>query len=240
MWDVLAEFPEFAERSVYYDYVFTFEKDDAKIIKNKFSYDNCSYLPVGYDENIYFPQKAHQKYDISFVGMPKGNRLEILDAIAKIAHQKNLSMKICGPWYDDNHFWKKRQFQLQHPYLAPYICNGFFSSAECADIYRKSKICLNINACDRKSLNPRTFDILATESFQIMNHGQDGKGIIDLDKSLVQYKDTDDLIAKILYFLADDDARNQIAHYGCQQVQTLSNTALMKKMLAKLKEKRII
>ncbi len=240
MWDVLAEFPEFAERCRHYEYIFAFEEKDTAIIKNRYRYTNCSYLPVGYDKHIYYPQKIPYKYDISFIGIPKDNRLEILDKVAVIANERNLSMKIGGPWYDKNHFWKKQQFQSKHPYLAPYIDNKNFSSEECADIYRKSKICLNINAGGRSSLNPRTFDILATKSFQIMNAGYNAHGVIDLDKSLVQYEDIEDLIAKILYYLENDDERQKFSCYGYKQAQKLSMTAIMEKMLGFLQHKRII
>ncbi|MFC2315263.1 MAG: glycosyltransferase [Selenomonas massiliensis] len=90
---------------------------------------------------------------------------------------------------------------------------------------------LNINNDVHQSVSPRTFEILATRTFQLMNGGQQSNGTLDFDRDLVQYEDVDDLIRKIDYYLQHDDAREQIAERGMKSVKYFSLNELMKNML---------
>ena len=58
----------------------------------------------------------------------------------------------------------------RHLKLFPYLLNHHISSNEMTNIYRRSKVYLNIGAIEHLSLNPRTFEILATGSFQLTDH----------------------------------------------------------------------
>lgn len=140
-------------------------------------------------------------------------------------------MCVAGRWYDDTYPWKKRLFRKKHPALTKYLMNCNIPPTETAEIYRRSKIVLNINNDVHRSISPRTFEILATKTFQLMNEGQKSYGTIDLERDLVLYKDGDDLLEKIDRYLKEPEQRNIIAAQGYADVQKFSMRELMRKML---------
>ena len=100
----------------------------------------------------------------------------------------------------------------KHPHLFPVLMNQALSPEEVAQIYRRSKIVLNINNNVHRSVSPRTFEILATQTFQLMNSGQQSNGTLDFDRDLVQYDDVDDLIRDV-GFKPDTKIEDGIARF---------------------------
>ena len=143
-------------------------------------------------------------------------------------------MYVEGRWYDDRYPWKVRSYRRKHPHLFPVLTNQELSPEEVAQIYRRSKIVLNINNDVHHSVSPRTFEILATQTFQLMNSGQQSNGTLDFDRDLVQYDDVDDLIRKIDFYLQHDEMRAQIAAHGAESVRRFSLDELTKRMVGKL------
>jgi spore maturation protein CgeB len=216
MWDGLCRYGENKLRRLasYLDKIAVFEHDDLRTIKTFFP-GQLIYLPLGYDEFLYPELRTESRYwDITFIGMPSPERLEILDCIAKYANDNNKNMLIGGIWYDTRWPWKKIQFRKRHPYLYKYIKNKIFSLEEVADIYKKTKICINISVSEHKSINPRTFEILASGALQIMNIGQKSYGNIRLGKDVIEFHDSDDLIKLISYYLSNEMERYRIVKSG--------------------------
>lgn len=214
-WDGINRFPFFSKIIPHFSHIFCFESKDVPFIQKTYSISS-TYCPLGYDENAYFFEETIKDIDISFVGIPLPNRTTILDATAKYSQEHHLTMLIAGPWYDRKYFWKKWQYQKRHPKLFPYLLNHRISSNETANIYRRSKICLNIGAIEHLGLNPRTFEILATGSFQLTDHiykKDIDDGILRAD-SMISFLNEYDLIEKIKYYLSHEKLRQEIAQKG--------------------------
>lgn len=161
-----------------YDKVFVFEYDDIKYLKTNYDI-KAQYFPLGYDPQIFYPQARVRDIDISFIGRPSPSRVRLLDKIATICKLNNWRMFVGGPWYEARYPWKKWIFKRKYPALYDYIENRIFAAQEVADIYRRSKICLNMNTEIHHSISPRTLEIMATNTFQLMNTGQSYHGIIE-------------------------------------------------------------
>ncbi len=211
------------------DEIFCFEYDDLKYLaeKNKFA----RYLPLGANDKIYFPRECERDVDISFVGLASKERLFLLNKICERACEKNWTVKIGGIFYDKNHFWKKYLFRRRQPALAKFLENRIFAPAEVAEIYRRSKICVNINTAVHHSLSPRTFEICATKSFQLMNSGQNSHGLMNLETDLAVFSGVEDLLDKIEFYLANETLRKKIALAGYESVM---KNCTMKKSVEKL------
>ena len=92
-----------------------------------------------------------------------------------------------------------------------------------------------MNQAIHKSVSPRTFEIAATKSFQVINKGQEYLGMLMPGRDLIEYEDADDLIDIIRGYLGNDKLRTDIAESGYKQVETRwSNKEIMKKMLQSL------
>jgi len=88
-----------------------------------------------------------------------------------------------------------------------------FESA--AEMYRKSKIVLNTAAVD--DVNMRVFETLATKSFLLTEDIPTIHELFTDGKHLVTYKNLDDAIDKIKYYLQNDEERNNIALEGYKE-----------------------
>lgn len=124
------------------------------------------------------------------------------------------------------------EVQKNHPDLFSCLNNYNIPPEKTADVYRRSKIVLNINKSIHKSISPRTFEILATNSFQLMNSGQESNNTLNLMKDLVLFKTEDDLIAKINYYLSHENERKEIAQNGFIDCQHFSLSNILSKVLA--------
>lgn len=172
------------------------------------------YLPLGYDAAIYESIPVQQRdIDISFIGMPSKDRLLVLDEVAAYAAEHGKKLFVGGKWYDER-FWKRSMFRRRHSALFPFIENRIFSLRESATIYKRSKIGLNLGVPEHRSMNPRTFEILAAEALQMIPAGQDANGRVRMGKDLLEYRDVSHLIRLIDEYLLNEEKRIYIARNG--------------------------
>lgn len=200
------------------DKIFCFEYDDIKYLQEKYNL-SAQYLPLGADTKIFSPnENLTSDIDISFIGTASKLRIKILEKVCEQAIKENWTVQIGGHFYDSKHFWKKYLFGLKNSAFAKFLDNRYYNPQEAANLYRRSKICLNINTVQHKSLSPRTFEICATKSFQLMNSGQNSCGLMNLETDLATFDDEEDLIEKISFYLANEDLREKIALAGYNSV----------------------
>ena len=236
LWDSFKRFEHLTKFTSLVKEIFCFEYDDIEDLRQKNI--PAHYLPLGANEKIYFPAECEKDIDISFIGWQSKERLEILEKVCKRARQKNWTVKIGGPFHDNKYFWKKYLFGRRNKNLAKFLENRMFEPEEVAALYRRSKICLNINVSMHKSLNPRTFEICATKSFQLMNSGQNSCGFINLETDLATFDNAEDLLEKIEFYLANDELREKIAENGYNSV--MKNCTIKKSVERLLAESEIV
>lgn len=237
LWDSIQRYDQaFIPLLKHFANVFVFEKEDVACLEKSWGIQSI-HLPVGFDAEIYHENSRERDIDISFIGIPDKNRLMTLNAVAELATATGLTMKICGDWYDRKYFWKALRFKKKNPYLFSYIDNRIVSAQEAATLYQRSKICLNINTPLHKGINPRTFEILATKSFQLMDLRESYDNCISPGEDLAVYKDEEDLLAKINFYLAETQLRESIATNGFQRIKSkFSMLTLMDKLQKAVQE----
>ena len=215
----------------FFDKLYVYEYKDVAALKAQGI--TAEYLPVGYQPAYESISSFNDEkvWDICFVGSPYKNRLNILEQVAQKARQCGWSFLIAGPFWPRRHIWKKYIFALKYPNIFHYVCNGAMSSNEVASLYKQSKICLNIHVGEAASCNPRTFEIMATGSFEIL----DSRGYYDEllpGEDLVVYKTADELIELIGYYLRNQNEREHIANSGhCHVKRNYSMDMLLKKII---------
>lgn len=191
-----------------------------------------TYLPVGYNDAFSNVSPLEKKYDILFIGSPFRNRLQILEKLSFVALEKQWNLKIMGPFYDKMYPWKKILFKRKYPYIYHFLENRRVSSEEAAKLYAETKICLNIHDTRHKSPNPRTFEILAAGSFELIDK-RDYFGRLLPGKDIVDYGRIDDLIDKIGVYLNNDSKREEVAYSGNRKIiGTFEMKTLLMKVIA--------
>lgn len=230
LWDSIKRMEPASQKKVsLYDKVYVFEYDDLFYINNELNQKNTKYLPVGYDASIYTPGNEVRDIDIAFVGAVTDRRFRVLEKVAKYAHDHKRRLDVYGKWYNNKWPWMTWSFRRKHADLFSCLHNYNIQPNKTADIYRRSKVVLNINNDVHKSISPRTFEILGTKSFQIMNDGQESNGTINLKKDLVLFESDDDLIRKIEYYILHENERKKIAQNGYVDCKKYSMDNLLKK-----------
>lgn len=157
----------------------------------------AKFSPHPIDTNIFYPHKnIHKIYDWSFIGTNYGTtRQEHLDILKK-AMPNNYVI------YGQGH--------------VPKVRNVTFEQA--ANIFRQSKIVLNINDCKYMHLgryfSDRVLMAMACGSFVLTTKQKYLDKVFKKEVHLDWYKDKNDLLNKIRQYLDDDEMREKIALTG--------------------------
>ena len=150
-----------------------------------------------------------KKYDIVFIGrldsISNQHRIKILNFLIKAG----VNIKI-WTWFLSNQFIKK------YPFLISHIVGSAYGK-EMVEILSQSKIALNIHGPSVPyGGNMRLFEIPATKSLQIADKcPQDW--FKDGDE-IVLYKNNQDLLQKINYFIDNDEERERIVKNGYERL----------------------
>lgn len=209
--DSITRMPEIEKTLAFYDKVVSFEHRDEQYLHEKYRM-KCSYSPVGYDSRIYYPDDSViRDIDISFVGSAVPKRIEILQHVATYAQRNNRKLATFSKFWDSKYFWKKNRFAKKNDPLHLYVHNGNISPQQVAQIYRRSKICLNIHIPEHEGVNPRTFEIMGTKSFELVDKKPKMSELVKVGRDVIEYEDVNDLINKIEYYLNNDLLRETIA-----------------------------
>ena len=80
------------------------------------------------------------------------------------------------------------------------IINKSILGQELTDLYNNSKICLNIHIAIHAGMhtgpNPRTFELLGCQCFEIIDEGRISQTLLKNNQDLVEFKTSEDLIKK--------------------------------------------
>lgn len=229
--DGISDHPEIIDYLKIFHKIYVFEHGDVDYLNRL--HLKGTYLPVGYNDAFSHVQQQEKQIDILFIGSPFHNRLQILEQVSMTACQNEWKLKIIGPFYDEKYPWKKMLFKKKYPYIYRYLENRRVSSQEAATLYAKTKICLNIHDTKHKSPNPRTFEILAVGSFELIDQ-RDYWGTLMPRKDLVEYDGTEDLIQKFNTYLKNDAQRQEIAISGKRRIlQNMSMKNIINQILIK-------
>lgn len=91
---------------------------------------------------------------------------------------------------------------------------------EIVDVYRESKINLNITKYQLKTaINQRVFDVPACGGFLLTDYREDLEQCFDVGDEIIFYEDQEDLKDKVAYYLSRPRERERIARAGMNRVR---------------------
>lgn len=192
------------------DFDFIFFQDPYAVItlKNQYNKTNVLYLPECCNPkfhkklNLSLIEIEKYKCDISTYGNPHNYRAYFFSQLVDL----NYSIKIWGhqpPVWQNNH-------QLSSLFKGEYLINE-----EKAKSVIAAKINLNtLVPAGVYSLNARAFEIAGIGGFQLIQYRAALSNIFEDGSELVSFKNFEDLLEKIKYFINNDELRNKIADAG--------------------------
>jgi len=201
-----------------YDFVFTLERACVPFYRS-LGCARVHHLPFAADPAVFNVKPAGWscRSDICFLGTAYWDRVRTIDRLARYLAERRTV--IAGLWWD-----RLRHFQLLKPYI---FHEQWLSPEQSAEYYNGAKIAINlhrsatdptINHNGRKiealSVNPRTFEICACQTLQLV----DGRDDVALHyvpgREIVCFHSDDELMELLDYYLNHDEERREIAFRG--------------------------
>ncbi len=180
------------------EYIKDYKKDG---IKNVFfscgvNTDNFKYL------------RLEKKYDVTFIGTPMGDRTELI----KYLIDNSIKVRIYGAGWDN------------YPEFKEYYY-GKLSQEEVTQVINQSRINLSLtkNYEGKPSFKARVFEVSACNSFLLSEYFSGYLEFLKEDEEIVMFKDKEELLKKVNYFLKNEKEREEIAEKAYKK--TMSNYA---------------
>jgi len=175
------------------------------------------FWPLGSFDALCNPSKteatilsAERDIDVMFIGAMHVNKMPLIAAVKKALGKRLLLHGLTS-------LKKNVYFNLKYGFPAwvtPLPFNQY------VPLYQRAKIGINIhNRGDFTVGSYRLFDLPANGVMQISDGGKFLQQFYSVGEEIVSYRNTDDLIDKIRYFLEHNDERKRIALNGFRRVR---------------------
>jgi len=153
-----------------------------KVIKTQWACNHKLYVPYDIEKDV----------DISFVGQPHGNRVEILSKLV----EGGLALEVFG------FGWKNRPRIPFHQMVR---------------LFTRSKINLNLSNSSTligQQIKGRNFEIPGTRNFLLTSNAENLSEYYEDGKEIVIFDTDEELADKATYYLKNENERNKIAENG--------------------------
>ncbi|MEW4285301.1 CgeB family protein [Priestia koreensis] len=218
----LTEDPYYTDRTLTYireyDAVMSIEANSVRFYKT--FHPNVLHLPLGTNSNVFYKNDEPAQHEVSFVGYPYQNRLDLLKLILQ---ETPHHVTVVGKW--------KKHVAEHLASSRLHVHEGWFPPRTIASFYRRSKINLNTlrdsqesmnenqTGIPNSSINNRTFDIASCGSFQLLPHIEGLSAAFEIGKEIVSYQDEGQLLQKLAYYLQNETERQDIAQQAMIRAQ---------------------
>lgn len=197
-----------------YDFTFMFEENDVEYLREREIL--AFFLPVGFDESVYNKiDKLEKDIDIVFIGALYGGRREFFEKL--IIDFKHLNIKIYGKYLEIRNPFTYYKFYLKG--FKKYFTNTNTIPIDTNYIYNKSKIAINLHHKQSvRSCNPRFFEILASNTFQLVDNKTFIEENFKNNFEIVTFSSYEELKEQINMYLDNPIMRENISERGYKKV----------------------
>lgn len=199
----------------HYDYVFTLERNCIDVYRG-LGCRNVYYLPFAAYVSHYRPTLALSaiRRQISFIGSAYWNRVEFLRPVIGGLMEKGL--RINGIWWDRLPEYEQYPDRIE--------IGKWMGPIETAEVYSGTKIVINLHRSpfdetvnnnsakiEAHSPNPRTFEISASGTLQLVDSREDLSSFYKPGVEIETFSNSAELMDKVNYYLSHEQERQQIA-----------------------------
>ena len=176
--------------------------------------EGIPYSAFHFDYNTYKlePMNIEKKYDISFIGRPKADRVEI----ARFLKKNGIKIALFG--------WGWHEYSdLKDIYYGP------LDQADYTKVINQSKINLNFTKAgfseeqQHFNMKGRFFEVALCKAFQLIEYYPGLEQFFKDKYDVGYYRDNNDLLNKIKYYLKNEKEREKIAEQSYKTVITKFN-----------------
>jgi hypothetical protein len=157
---------------------------------------NAKLVPYGANKDIFYPVKSDKIYDVIFIG---SSHIPQRVKVIKFLKENGINIKVFGKGWESI-----KEFSD--------IYGGFVKDDDMAKIYSKAKIVINfLGTLENKCiLKGKVFETAMCKTFQIVEECEEVKFWLKNKESIIFYKNLDDLLEIIRYYLKYPDKREKI------------------------------
>jgi len=197
----------------------------------KIGYKNIIKSQWGFNHFLCKPLNLPKIYDVSFVGQPHGNRKQIIKKLGKAG----IKVECFGNGWprgkvfleDATKIFSQTKINLNFANssvkIDPKHIAGLFFEKRIDKLIKadnpKNWIdnIKSLLAGRKKQIKDRNFAVPACGSFLLTDYMEDLEEYYEIGKEIICYKDIEDLVAKIKYYLERDKEREAIAGAGYER-----------------------
>lgn len=215
----LTEDPFYIDRTIQaiqdYDIVFTIDYGAYKKYVSE-GFSHVFHVPLATNPTIFHKSSVETQYEneVLLVGAPYPTRVQLVQYLLK---HGDFQITVIGRhWHNriPKKLRKHPNLSIINQWLDPKSIAKYYQGAQIViNAHRQSMFALNQNRENIKNetVNNRTFDIAACETFQLIENLPDLRSSFTEDE-IIAYNDFNDCLDKINFYLKEVDLRNQIAH----------------------------
>tara|TARA_Y100000034_G_scaffold20722_2_gene23730 strand:- start:2038 stop:3714 length:1677 start_codon:yes stop_codon:yes gene_type:complete len=184
------------------------------------------YPTVGVNLDIYKSMNTKKIYDVTFIGAPSKPRLDILRFLVN----NKVNLKIFGRGWENYSEFKD-------------IYLGSLETENVIKVINQTKInlALSKNTLGVLHFKGRVFELPACKSFTLVDYFSGYMKFFKKDKEIVMFKNENDLLEKINYYLKNEKEREKIADNSYKKIIKNHNILVtFKKMFKKIMENKEI
>jgi len=220
----LTEDPFYIDESVSlcdaFHYIFTIDLGAYEYYQQIWKTKKIFHLPLGTDPSIYYPTtQGSYYYDLSIIGYPYPERVQLANDILE---NTSYTLILVGPlWRRYIKYQNQQRLAVINRWMEPYKVNQIYhlsriniNSHRPFDFY-KNKNELGIK---NKSINNRTFDIAAGNSFQLLSAKPDTTLHFDVENDMISYSSIEECIHLIHQFIQQDQERMKFSKNAMKKV----------------------
>lgn len=172
------------------------------------------FLPCAADPDIFKPQtltpmdRATYGAAVSLVGIYSERRGRVLSALCQES-----GLGVWGPGWSQ--FFAKQASDSGNPFRGETLLPG-----EACKVYNASSVNLNthLKQTQRAGLNTRTFEILASGTFELCDYVSEMDALLESGCELAVYRSPEEAADLARYYIKAEDERRRIAEAGHKRV----------------------
>jgi glycosyltransferase involved in cell wall biosynthesis len=174
-------------------------------------FNHVFHMQYAANPRIYYPREVPKQYAVTFVGQAYLGRPQMIYQLM----MKGIDLRVWGTGWENITELKA-------------ISGHSVPTEKMIEIFCASKIVLGLAWCSVPTTNGelmpqikgRTFEYPACRAFQLTCADNRLSHYFDVGKEIVTYRDVDELVEKIHYYLNHNEEREKIAEAGYQKVST--------------------
>jgi spore maturation protein CgeB len=203
-----------------YDYIFTLEKTCVELYRS-LGCRHVFHLPFAVNPAIFHAQNVTIEYrsDICFIGTAYWNRVQMIEKLSE--YLANKRTMIAGSWWDrlnPSAAALLKDSIRSEEWLSPETTAAYYNGAKIViNLHRASDDrTINFNGIQigAVSVNPRSFEINACHTLQVMDMREDVSEHYRPNQEVLCYKSDNELLELLEYYLNHEEERREIAFKG--------------------------